>query len=160
MLEKCSSYIPQEAKHSHLLLSLWDLYFRKKTPKNSLLVYCCIQNQNKHSEISLNVLKLLSENGLFGFCFPAEVQMSRDEHVFWGTGSKQLQDTDNLLSLVHCFGLNNFLVICFSLRNHPFLVDLAGFCLLPFKQLHVCSWNVVMLNFCSSCERRKSYGYK
>lgn len=84
MLEKCSSYIPQEAKHSHLLLSLWELLFfwRGGEIKNSLLVYYCIQNQNKLGEMNLNILKLLLEKGFFRFCLQAELQMSQDQHVF------------------------------------------------------------------------------
>lgn len=51
--------------------------------KNSLLVYYCIQNQNKLGEMSLNILKLL-EKGFFRFCLQAELQMSQDQHVFRG----------------------------------------------------------------------------
>lgn len=50
--------------------------------KNSLLVYYCIQNQNKLGEMNLNILKLLLEKGFFRFCLQAELQMSQDQHVF------------------------------------------------------------------------------
>lgn len=108
--------------------------------KNSSLVYYCIQNQNKHGKMSLNILKL-SEKGLFGSCFQAELQTSWDLRVLRGTHSEQLRDADNLLSLVHCFGLNNFLVICFSLRTHPFPFPHRFSRLLPVAlQAAVCLW--------------------
>lgn len=108
---------------------------KKKKIKNSLLVCYCIQNQTKHGEMSLNILKLLSEKVLFGFCFQAELQTRQRICVFSGTHSKEWQDTDDLLSSVALPWIELLLVICFSLRLvlSPFLVVLAGFCLLPFQ---------------------------
>lgn len=55
--------------------------------------------------------------------------------MFSGTHSKEWRDTDDLLSSVALPWIELLLVICFSLRLvlSPFLVVLAGFCLLPFQ---------------------------
>lgn len=121
---------------------------KKKKIKNSLLVCYCIQNQTKHGEMSLNILKSLSEKVLFGFCFQAELQTRQRICVFWGTHSKEWRDTDDLLSSVHCLGLSSFWSFSFlwGLVLFPFLVVLAGFCLLPFQGLCIWGWNVVMPN--------------
>lgn len=99
-------------------------------------------NELKHFEVVVR-------KGPFWVLFPGRaVAEAEDLCVFWGTHSKEWQDTDDLLSSVHCLGLSSFWSFTFlwGLVLFLFLVVLAGFCLLPFQGLRIWGWNVVMPN--------------
>lgn len=119
MLGKCSSYIPQEAKHSRLLLSLWELYLKKRKKfKNSLLVYYWTQKPKQTQGKELKHFEAVVRQGPFWVLFPGRAADKLESA--WGTRSEELWDVESLASLVCCCGSNSFLGSCFSLRTHPF----------------------------------------